>query len=156
MTITTTFNRTEIANLFEVSDRTVDRWLLAGLTSEKGDDNQHIIKVKDVSEFLLKKQKDSFLVDDDGSMLDVDMERAKLCREQRVAQRYKNEKTNHDTVSRAQMNKLISTCIIQNKSHLEQLPYLVSNRLNLTDDQRDSITQVVKKLLNSFSVVKPI
>ncbi len=136
--------------MFHVSEREVTRWLADGLPhSQTG--KSFNISVYDTNAFLVERSKRKILMGDDGEMLDLNFEKAKLTREQTISQKYKNDLTEKTIIKKEEVTDLIKTCIVQNKQYITSLPALISNRLSLNSDQENTIESIINKMLTNFS-----
>lgn len=146
----TTYTKSTIAKMFHVSEREVTRWLADGLPhSQTG--KSFNISVYDTNAFLVERSKRKILMGDDGEMLDLNFEKAKLTREQTISQKYKNDLTEKTIIKKEEVTDLIKTCIVQNKQYITSLPALISNRLSLNSDQENTIESIINKMLTNFS-----
>ncbi len=142
------FNKHEIAELFGCSDRQVTRWIEDGLIHKK-DKRDFKISVKDVSDFLIMKEKIKVFGEDEH--MSLDHEKCKLLREQSIAQKMKNLKMDGSLLDVDQVKTLLNKTIFSNKIELENLPNMLQNRLDLDTDQTKQINDIIKTMLTSFS-----
>lgn len=145
-------SKTQIAELFRVSTRQLTRWMNDGLQFEKTG-NKISIDVYDAHAFLLNKQRGEFLGnDDEGELLELDLERARLAKSQRAKLDIGIAEMKKDLVSKEQITSLITNVIIRNKTHLTKLAPTIAGRLNLDREQAQMIQTMVENVLEEMCV----
>jgi len=147
-------NKQETATLFRVSPTEVDRWIKAGLPcTRKGRSLQ--ISIMDTHLYLMDRLKSEYIGEDDGEVLNLDNEKAKLAKAQSTRINIDIDQKRSELLDKEQIRKLISNTIIRNKTHLLKLAPKISDRLNLDRKGMQMISRMVEEVLEGMALEVP-
>ncbi len=146
-------NQVEIANLFKVSERTVQRWVDAGLECDK-QTSKVMFDVFIVHAYLVQKAKDSLLLDksvDPKRYYDLDLEKAKLAESQRIRIDIDIAKRRRELIEIEDIGKVLKLTIVNSKNKILSISSKAMSRLDLSHDQARVIDLIVNEVLTDLS-----
>jgi len=147
-------NKQETATLFRVSPTEVDRWIKSGLPcTRKGRSLQ--INIMDTHLYLMDRLKSEYIGEEDGEVLNLDNEKAKLAKAQSTRINIDIDQKRSELLDKTQIRTLISNTIIRNKAHLLKLAPKISDRLNLDRKGMQMISRMIEEVLEGMALGVP-
>jgi len=144
------YSKVEIAELFRCSEREITRWISDGLTATKVD-GAYRIEVFNVHAYLLDKFKASLLVDEEGKVLDLELEKAKLARSQTAQIDLKIAERKEELISIVDIKLLVSQVILSSKAQIEKIPSRAASMLDLSRSDEQLLRTFVCEILEGIA-----
>jgi len=142
-------NKTDLAEIFEVSTRTVDRWIENGLAHEKRLTTV-MFDIFQVHQFLLKQYRASLLKDENetnGKIYELDYQRARLAETQRLKITLDIAERKRQLIDPSDMSEIIKLTITNAKNKLLSVSSKAASRLNLDESQEQIIASLISDVL---------